>query len=101
MEKRKPTHDLAAIQSAIGSLETLAITKTAYQDAIALGFTRNEIVETIKSITSAMFFKSMTTYADNKVWQDVYHVPAEALTLYVKFQDDAVTEFRLISFKEK
>ena len=48
-----------------------------------------------------MFYKSMTTHADRRTWQDVYHVPADGLTLYVKFQADIVTEFRVMSFKEK
>jgi motility quorum-sensing regulator/GCU-specific mRNA interferase toxin len=29
------------------------------------------------------------------------HVPARGLTLYVKFQGDVVTEFKVVSFKEK
>ena len=47
------------------------------------------------------FYKSMTAYADHRVWQDVYHVPSEAGTLYVKFTADTVAEFLLLSFKEK
>jgi len=31
----------------------------------------------------------------------VVHVPAEGLSLYVTFQADVVTEFRLMAFKEK
>jgi hypothetical protein len=37
----------------------------------------------------------------NREWQDVYHVPYGGLVLYVKFVADVVTEFRLLSFKEK
>ncbi len=48
-----------------------------------------------------MFFKSMTSFADHRVWQDVYHVPFESMVLYVKFQKDVVTEFAVMSFKEK
>ncbi len=48
-----------------------------------------------------MFVKSMTTLADHRTWQDVYHVPADDLVLYVKFQADVVTEFRVMSFKER
>ena len=48
-----------------------------------------------------MFRKSMTTFADHRLWQDVYHVPARGLTLYVKFQHDAIIEFTVVSFKEK
>ena len=47
------------------------------------------------------FYKSMTSYGDHRVWQDVYHVPSEAGMLYVKFTADVVTEFLLLSFKEK
>jgi motility quorum-sensing regulator/GCU-specific mRNA interferase toxin len=43
----------------------------------------------------------MTSYGDHRIWQDVYHVPSEAGTPYVKFTADAVTEFLLLSFKEK
>lgn len=32
---------------------------------------------------------------------DVYHVPSAAGILYVKFRADLVTEFLLLSFKEK
>jgi motility quorum-sensing regulator/GCU-specific mRNA interferase toxin len=48
-----------------------------------------------------MFFKSMTTFTDHRVWQDVYHVPARGLTLYVKFQANVMTSFTIMSFKEK
>jgi motility quorum-sensing regulator/GCU-specific mRNA interferase toxin len=49
----------------------------------------------------AHFYKSMTSHGDHRIWQDVYHVPSEAGTLYVKFTADVVTEFLLLSFKEK
>ena len=47
------------------------------------------------------FYKSMTAYADSRLWQDVYHVPSPVGMLYVKFTADAITEFLLLSFKEK
>jgi len=43
----------------------------------------------------------MTSFADHGVWQDVYHVPSEQGALYVKFTAEVVTEFLLLSFKEK
>jgi len=101
MEKRRPACDLEAIKRAIGTVDTLAITTSALRDAIALGFDRSGIVETIVSIERQMFFKSMTTFADHRIWQDVYHVPARGLMLYLKFQADVVTEFTVMSFKEK
>lgn len=101
MEKRRPTYDLAAIKVALGSVETLAITSSALRDALSLGFDRHGIVSTIAGIERRMFYKSMTTFADHRVWQDVYHVPSGDLLLYVKFQADVVTEFTVMSFKEK
>ena len=101
MEKRRPTYDLEAIKVALGSIETLAMTSSALRDAGAMGFDRAGIVETIAGIERPMFYKSMTTFSDHRVWQDVYHVPARGMTLYVKFQADVVTEFTVMSFKEK
>jgi motility quorum-sensing regulator/GCU-specific mRNA interferase toxin len=75
MEKRKPTYDLDAVRTALGSVDTLAITTSALRDALGLGFDRAGIVEVVSSTTRKMFVKSMTTFADHRVWQDVYHVP--------------------------
>ena len=47
------------------------------------------------------FYKSMTTFADHRLWQDVCHVPSDDLTLYIKFQADMITVFKVMSFKEK
>ncbi|SCB38932.1 type II toxin-antitoxin system MqsR family toxin [Rhizobium hainanense] len=101
MEKRRPTYDLTAIKAALSSVDTLAMTSSALRDANALGFDRAGVVETIAGIERGMFYKSMTTFADHRVWQDVYHVPARDMTLYVKFQADVITEFTVMSFKEK
>lgn len=85
----------------MGRPERLAITVSAFRDASALGFDRNGIIGVLTSIRRPKFVKSMTTFGDHRLWQDVYHVPAEGLVLYVKFQADVVTEFRVMSFKEK
>ena len=66
------------------------------RSAAALGFGRAEIAATIQTMERQHFYKSMTSYADHRVWQDVYFVPSEVGTLYVKF-----TANLLLSFKEK
>ena len=101
MEKRRPTYDLDAVKQVRGEAGTLAITTSALRDATALGFDRHGIATTIAGLRRSMFVKSMTTFADHRIWQDVYHAPTEGVTLYVKFQADVVTEFRLMSFKER
>lgn len=100
-EKRKPTYDLDAVKAVFASPSRFAVTGTALRSAAALGFGRAEIVATVQTMQRDHFHKSMTAYADRRLWQDVYHVPSPVGTLYVKFTADAVTEFVLLSFKEK
>ena len=100
-EKRQPTYDLEAFKAAFSSVERLAVTGTALRSAGALGFGRTEIVATIQTMNSEHFYKSMTAYADHRLWQDVYHVPSSVGMLYVKFTADVLTKFLLLSFKEK
>jgi len=100
-EKRKPTYDLHAFKAVFSSVDRLNLTGTALRSAAGLGFGRQEIVATIQSMERRHFYKSMTAHADHRAWQDVYHVPSSAGLLYVKFTADLVTEFLLLSFKEK
>jgi len=99
-EKRQPTYDLAAFKAAFSRVERLALTGMALRSAAALGFGRAEIVATIQTMQREHFYKSMTTYADHRLWQDVYHVPSAVGVLYVKFTADVLTEFLMLSFKE-
>ncbi len=101
MEKRKPTYDLISVKAAFNSPDRLKATGTAVRTAAALGFGRREMVDTIQTIQRRHFYKSMTAHADHRNWQDVYHVPSPAGTLYVKFTADTVSAFLLLSFKEK
>ena len=100
-EKRRPTFDLNAIKAAFATANGLQATGSAVRNAAALGFGRAEIVETIQSIHRTHFHKSMTSDADQRMWQDVYYVPSKVGRLYVTFTADAVTAFLLLSFQEK
>jgi motility quorum-sensing regulator / GCU-specific mRNA interferase toxin len=101
MQKRKPTYDLEAFKAAFSSEDRLNVTGSALRSAASLGFGRFEIVATIQTMQRNQFYKSMTSFADHRVWQDVYHVPSSIGELYVKFTADVLTEFLLLSFKEK
>lgn len=100
MEKRKPTFDLDTIKSTFSSVDTLRMTRTASNCALALGLTERDIVQIIQGMTRSYFVKSMTSLNDHRTWQDVYNVPHEDIVLYVKFTVDLVGHL-LISFKEK
>lgn len=101
MEKTKPTYDLDAIKAGADDPDTLEITTTAILAAAAIGFDRDMIIETIKSIIKKHFYKSMTSNFNHRLWQDVYHVPSDAGLLYVKFVAGAIADFSLLSFKKK
>lgn len=100
-EKRRPTYDLDPFKTAFSSVGKLSLTGRALQDAAALGFGRAEIVATIRTMERSHFYKSMTSNASHNIWQDVYHVPSGVGLLYVKFTANVITEFLLLSFKEK
>ena len=100
MEKRVVTYDLETIKLSFSSVVKLRITMTALKNARSLGFTREDIVKTIQGIKRSDFIKSMTTYADHRIWQDVYNTSFNGYLLYVKFQIDEEGHF-VVSFKEK
>lgn len=100
MEKLTPTYDLASIQAEFATVDGLRMTVTARNSAFALGLTLQGVVTLIQTITRPHFYKSMTSFADRTVWQDVYHVPHEEAVLYVKFTVDAEGHL-VISLKEK
>lgn len=96
MEKYKPTYDLEEFKRS-----DFIVTGTAYDSALDLGFNMKKIHQVISTMQKEHFYKSMTSYKNHKVWQDVYHVPYENFVLYVKFTKEILSEFTLLSFKEK
>ena len=52
-----------------------AFTKTALDGGRTMGLTVSEMLGVIAVLSRRAFHKSMTTYADHRVWQDVYHAP--------------------------
>ena len=100
MEKRTPHYDLARVQADVAQLGAASFTKTALDGGRNMGLTTTEMLAVIASLTRRDFYKSMTTYSDHRVWQDVYHagtpVRREA---YIKITlRDAAP---VIQFKEK
>lgn len=96
MEKFTPTYNLEEFKNS-----HFEITKTVTKTATDLGFDENGIRKVVSTMEREQFYKSMTSYANHKIWQDVYHVPCGNLILYVKFTQNVISEFTLLSFKEK
>jgi len=100
-EKRRPHHDLSAFKDAFCVRRVALATRKALRDAAELNLDIRGIEEVVSTMQRRHFVKSMTSYEDIRSWQDAYHVPSEVGLLYVKFTDDQICEFRLLSFKEK
>ena len=100
MEKRRPTYDLDAIKAAIGSAETLAIARSAFSDALSLGFNRAGIAELVQGFQRSMFYKSMTTIPITGLGRTFITFRRMVCCSTLKFQADVVTEFRVMSFKD-
>jgi motility quorum-sensing regulator / GCU-specific mRNA interferase toxin len=99
MEKRRPHYDLKLIQAEMDSIETLSMTMSARHDIKAIGMPLGDVLLIIQRLTMRNFYKAMTTHADNRVWQDVYHSQWRGRNLYVKFQQNRI--FFVVSFKEQ
>ncbi|MDQ5935726.1 MAG: motility quorum-sensing regulator / GCU-specific mRNA interferase toxin [Cyanobacteriota bacterium erpe_2018_sw_21hr_WHONDRS-SW48-000092_B_bin.40] len=100
MEKRTPHYDLAHIQEEVAVLGVAAFTKTALDGGRSMGLTTPEMLAVIASLSVQDFYKSMTTYADHQVWQDVYHAATPSKKeAYIKVTMRATAP--VIQFKEK
>lgn len=100
MEKRTPTYDLEGFRERFRSVRSLRMTRTAQNTAFESGLSLADVVLVVQSMKRAHFYKSMTSYADSRVWQDVYRVPWFGRVLYVKLTVDQVGRL-ILSLKEK
>jgi motility quorum-sensing regulator/GCU-specific mRNA interferase toxin len=73
-------------------------THTARVGANALGLKLSDMLAVVMSLTPADFYKSMTTYADHTVWQDVYRPSTQVGDVYLKLT--VVEDLLIVSFKE-
>jgi motility quorum-sensing regulator/GCU-specific mRNA interferase toxin len=73
VEKRTPHYDLGRIQADVARLGATAFTKTALDGGRSMGLTTAEMLAVVASLSRRDFYKSMTSFADHRVWQDVYH----------------------------
>jgi motility quorum-sensing regulator/GCU-specific mRNA interferase toxin len=97
MEKRTPHCKLAVVRAMVAEGQVRA-TGSALAGGAALGFTFEEIVGVVVALTPRDFYKSMTTHADHRVWQDVYRPKTPAGEVYLKLT--VLDDVLIVSFKE-
>lgn len=73
-------------------------TVSALVGGAALGLGFEEIVGGVASLTGKDFYKSMTTHADHRIWQDVYRPKIAASEVYLKLT--VIDDLLIVSFKE-
>lgn len=98
MEKSTPHYPLAEIQVQMISVQEMNLTVSARTGVRAVGMVQADALAVVQKLTRKNFYKSMTTHADHRVWQDVYHGQYKGVSLYVKFQ--RVDVYFVVSFKE-
>jgi motility quorum-sensing regulator / GCU-specific mRNA interferase toxin len=102
MEKSRPHCKLERIKELI-ELEQVRTTKVARMGAAALNMDFEAMMAVLASLTTDDFYKSMTSFVDHKIWQDVYRprvlMDAGTLDLYVKLT--VVDDVLIVLFKEQ
>lgn len=97
MEKRAPHYPLSTVKKLIqeGKIKP---TYAARLTAAPLGFDTKGMIAVVSALTMKEFYKSMTTYADHRIWQDVYHPITSAGPIYLKLT--VANDVLIVSFKE-
>ena len=99
MEKRTTHCNLAKVKALVEAGQVKA-TGSAYVGARELGIhDLAGMCVVVMSLTPADFYKSMTTHADHRVWQDVYHArTSSGDEVYLKLT--VIEDVLIVSFKE-
>ena len=97
MEKRTPHCPLSVVKtlSEAGKVRT---TQSARSGAAALDLDYRGMLAVIQALTPGDFYKSMTTHADHRLWQDVYRPTTEVGDIYLKLT--VIDDVLIVSFKE-
>jgi motility quorum-sensing regulator/GCU-specific mRNA interferase toxin len=97
VEKCTPHCKLSLIKTmtAAGKVRT---TRTAREGAARLGLDFDDVLAVLQALTSADFYKSMTTREEHRVWQDVYRPWTSAGPVYLKLT--VIDDVLIVSFKE-
>jgi motility quorum-sensing regulator/GCU-specific mRNA interferase toxin len=97
MEKRSAHCKLSVLKAMIQAGK-VRMTLSALAGGAALRFDADDVVAVVMALTPKDFYKSMTTHADRRLWQDVYRPATSAGKVYVKLT--VIDEVLIVSFKE-
>ena len=99
MEKGTPHCQLPTVKALIKDGKVKA-TASAFSGARELGIDDLAgMCSVVMTLTSTDFYKSMTTHADHRIWQDVYHAKT-AIRADVYLNLTVIDDVLIVSFKE-
>ncbi|WP_160106369.1 type II toxin-antitoxin system MqsR family toxin [Pseudomonas izuensis] len=101
MEKNTPHYDLTVVKAEVVRQGKKAFTRRALESGYDMGLTYQLMVQAIGLLERRMLYKSMTSYADHRVWHDVYHMKIYGTEIYIKVSYRPGGGHPVISFKEK
>lgn len=102
MEKCTPHYKLSEVQAVIAVPESRPFTATALRGGLALGLLEPKMRQVVFALNRRNFYKSMTTHADHKERQDVYHgMTQDGVAVYIKITCYSDGRPPVIQFKEK
>ena len=98
MEKSTPHCKLTVVKAMVkaGQVRT---TRAAREGGVALGFDFDAMLAVLLALTRNDFYKSMTSHADHRVWQDVYRPTTLVGNVYLKLT--VIDDVLIVSFKER
>ena len=85
MEKRTPHTRLSQVKKLVNAGQVRT--------------TRSALLNVIIGLSESDFYKSMTTYSDHTIWQDVYRPRLVTGQVYLKIT--VIHDVLIVSFKEK
>ncbi len=97
MEKSTPHCKLSKVNALIETGKVRS-TGSALAGGAALGLDFEGIVGVVKALTPKDFYKSMTTHANHRIWQDVYRPVTPVGEVYLKLT--VIDDVLIVSFKE-
>ncbi len=97
MEKSTPHCKLSKVKALIEAGKVRS-TGSALAGGAALGLNFEGIVGVLMALTPKDFYKSMTTHADHRIWQDVYRPATPVGEVYLKLT--VIDDVLIVSFKE-
>lgn len=97
MEKGTPHCKLSVVKALIEAGKVRS-TMSALAGGAALGLDFAGILGVIQAMSTADFYKCMTTHADHRIWQDVYKPTTPVGEVYLKLT--VIDDVLIVSFKE-